>query len=147
MTCLYAKYQKSCTAATGYIPVRASGKHEIFDAPLYLGSVPKYNRTIQNKCVFTLSKGGKHLSSLFQHKEGPWYWGDIYSNDDALLVLLDGMDLEVFVFPGQRVMAEAYYRSVSKLPLQEIRSQARPVLNPKYEKQLTCYQGKQLSFT
>lgn len=146
MTVLYCLYRKSCQTKTSFIPTRKSGSHEIFDSPLYLQHVARYKKTVQAAVRFTLSRV-KHISSLFQEKDGIWSYGDIFSEDSALLCRLEGDELEVFVFPGKLPLAATFYRSVSQLPLQEIRSQAKPIhQSPRYEKQLTCYAGKQLSF-
>jgi hypothetical protein len=140
----YALFKKSCTTSSGYIPVRATDC-DLFKAPLYLMASFKYHKAIQAKCTHTLSKGGKHLSSLFQSKSGPWYYGD--SGDHALLILLDGLQMEIFLFEGQRNFNEALYLGVDKLPLAEIRLRARAVNTAKYLRQLTCYEsmGEQLS--
>lgn len=139
----YALFKKSCTSSSGYIPVRSTDS-DVFKAPLYLTKAFGYRKTIHAQVIYTISKGGKHLSSLFQSKPGPWYYGD--TGDDALLILLDGLQMEVFLFQGQRSLAEALYLGVEKLPLAEIRSKARPVNSAKYQRQLTCYEGEQLSF-
>lgn len=140
----YALFKKSCTTSSGYIPVRSTDC-KLFEAPFYLMAAFKYNKAIQAKCTHTLSKGGKHLSSLFQHKNGPWYYGD--TGQDALLVMMDGLQMEVFLFPDQRSFSEALYLGVDKLPLSEIRLKAKPVNKSKYERQLTCYDtAQQLSF-
>lgn len=147
MRCEYGFFRKSCTAATGYIPVRATSGNDLFTGPLYLQHVGKYRRTVQAQVAYTLSKAGKHLSSLFDVKDKfpGWSYGDSITRDDALLVYLDGYTMEVFLFPGQRAMAEMFYRNVDKLPIEEIRQQARPLSIPKYERQLLCYHGKQMA--
>lgn len=145
MTAHYALYKKSCTNSSGYIPVKATD-HELFTAPLYLMPVAKYRTTVKAKVFYTLSKGGKHLTSLFQSKPGPYY-GDIFNREDALLVFMEGLTMEIFVFPGQRNFAEAFAANIEKLPLADIRLRARPVHSEKYTRQLLCYAGKQLSFT
>jgi hypothetical protein len=145
MTVLYCLYRKSCKSATGWIPVKANAKHVIFDSPLYLQHVAKYKKTVRAQVRFTLSRV-KHLSSLFQHHDGPWSYGDILSSGDALLVNLDQLTMEVFIFPGKSAFAEAYYMNVDKLPANEIRLQAKNILKEKNQKQLECYQGKQVSF-
>lgn len=145
MTVLYCLYRKSCNTKTSYLPIKASGQHEIFNAPLYLQHVSRYKRTVQAAVRFTLSRV-KHISSLFQHKDGLWAYGDIYTENSALLVRIENSEMEVFVFPGQLPMAETFYRSVSKLPLEEIRRMAKPVMKDKYSKQLLCYSGRQLEF-
>lgn len=140
----YCLFKKSCTNATGYLPVRRSVNIPVFDAPVYLGNVIKYRKQIQTKTFYTLSKGGKHLTSLYQSKPGHWFFGD--AGNDALLVLLEGMQMEIFVFQNQRHLAEALCIGVDGLPLEEVRRQAKPVNTAKYERQLVCYQGKQISF-
>lgn len=145
MKCLYALYRKSCSSATGWIPVRANGKHPLFESPLYLQHVARYRKTVRAQVRYTLSRA-KHISSLFQHHDGPWSYGDILSRGDALLVNLDKLTMEIFIFPERAAFAESYYVNVGLLPANEIRLQAKKITNPKYEKQLTCYQGKQVSF-
>jgi len=145
MIALYCLYRKSCTSSTGWVPVKASGDHLIFDSPLYLQHVAKYRKTVKAQVVYTLSRI-KHISSLFQHGKGEWSYGDILGSGDALLVRMEGLTMEVFVFPGKAAFAEAFYVNVDKLPANEIRLRAKNILNPKYAKQLVCYQGKQVSF-
>src|SRR5687767_14504125 len=108
MNCIYGLFRKSCKTQTSYIPVKASGSHKIFESPIYLQHVAKYKKTVQAQVRYTLSRA-KHISSLFQHKDGPWSYGDIFSEDSALLVLLDGSSMEVFLFPGQKALAETFY--------------------------------------
>ncbi|HYC83887.1 MAG TPA: hypothetical protein VEB86_01640 [Chryseosolibacter sp.] len=146
MKCIYGLFRKSCVTDSGYIPCKASGQHEIFESPLYLQHVARYRKTVAAQVKFTLSKSGKHLSSLFQHHDGPWSYGDIFSKDDALLVLQEGLIMEVFVFPGHRAFAESFYMNVDKLPLSEIRLNAKPIVKEKYRKQLSCYAGQQIGF-
>lgn len=139
----YALLKKSCTNSSGYIPVRATDC-ELFKAPLYLTKAFQYHKAIQAKCIYTLSKGGKHVSSLFESKPGPYYYGDF--GNDALLILIDGLTMEIFLFEGQRNLSEALYLGAEKLPLPEIRQKARPVSTTKYLRQLACYDiGQQLS--
>jgi hypothetical protein len=138
----YALLKKSCTSSSGYIPARATDC-ELFKSPLYLTKAFGYRKAVQAKVIYTVSKGGKHLSSLFQTKPGSWYYGD--TGDDALLFMLDGLQMEVFVFEGQRHLNEALYLGVEKLPLDEVRRKAKPVSAGKYQRQLLCYEGEQLS--
>lgn len=145
MTGLYCLYRKSCSSSTGWIPTRAVGKHDLFKGPLYLQHVAQYRKTVRAQVKFTLSRV-KHISSLFQHHKGDWSYGDILGSGDALLVRMEQLTMEVFVFPGKAAFAEAFYVNVDKLPANEIRLQAKTILDPKYSKQLLCYQGKQVSF-
>lgn len=145
MTCLYALYRKSCTSASGWIPVKSNGNHDLFNSPLYLQHVAQYKKTVRAQVKFTLSRV-KHISSLFQHHAGNWSYGDILSSGDALLVHLDQLTMEVFVFPGKAAFAESFYVNVDKLPANEIRITAKNIINPRHSKQLLCYQGKQVSF-
>lgn len=145
MTCLYGLYRKSCSSSTGWVPVKASGKHDLFNSPLYLQHVAKYRKTVKAQVRFTLSRV-KHISSLFQHHDGNYSYGDILSSGDALLVNLDKLTMEIFIFPGRAAFAESFYVNVKSLPANEIRLQAKNIINPKYSKQLLCYQGKQISF-
>lgn len=138
----HALYKKSCSTNSGYIPVRSTDC-ELFKSPLYLTKAFGYRKAIQAKVIYTISKGGKHLSSLFQTKPGPFYYGD--TGDHALLFMIDGLQMEIFLFEGQRHLNEGLYLGVEKLPLDEVRRKARPVNTHKYARQLNCYgEGGQL---
>lgn len=145
MTVLYCNYRKSCSNASGWIPVKASGEHDLFKSPVYLQHVSKYRKTVQAAVRYTLSRV-RHITSLFQYGESIYSFGDIVSTDDAILVRMEGAVMEIFIFPGKRVLAETFYRSVDKLPIDQIRSQAKPVMKEKYSRQLDCYQGQQMTF-
>lgn len=145
MNCLYCLFRKSCSSSSGWIPVKASGKHDLFNSALYLQHVAQYKKTVRAQVKFTLSRA-KHISSLFQHHPGEWSYGDILTTGDALLVRIEQLTMEVFVFPGKAAFAESFYVNVDKLPANEIRLQARNILQSKHQKQLTCYSGKQIAF-
>lgn len=110
----------------------------MFDGPLYLMSAHKYNKRIQARCHYTLSKGGIHLTSLFQSQPSNYYYGD--RGNDALLVLIDDDQMEIYLFQDQRKFAEAYCISAAKLPLLEIKLKAQPVYRERFERQLICKQ-------
>lgn len=138
----YCLLKKSCSNSSGYIPVRATDC-DLFKGPLYLTKAFGYRKAVQARVFYTISKGGKHLSSLFQTQPGSFYYGD--TGEHALLFFVDGLSMEIFLFEGQRHLSEALYLGFEKLPLEEGRRKARPVSITKYLRQLTCYDGGQLS--